>query len=235
MKINNAGLDLIKKYEGCKLNVYLCPAGVKTVGYGHTGNDVNLMSIGQKITQQLADTYLLMDIQKFEKKVDKYDSTYHWTENEFSSLVSFAFNLGSIDQLTNKGLRSKDEIAEKMLLYVNANGKPLDGLKRRRAEERALFLSGKSDASISKTETVDQNPENFPLIKKGSTGFYVEVAQTALNYNAGRVILDVTGTFDSRMQNAVIEFQASHKDKNGKQLVKDGIIGKKSWWALMNI
>ena len=70
---------------------------------------------------------------------DKY-SAYNWNQNEFDALVSFAYNIGSIDGLTASGSRSKDEIADKFLAYNRAGGKVLSGLTRRRQEERALSI-----------------------------------------------------------------------------------------------
>ncbi len=137
MKTGQAGINLIKKFEGCRLTAYKCPAGVWTVGYGHTGG----VKEGQKISQAQADMYLRADLEKFEKNVGKYDSTYRWTQNEFDAMVSFAFNLGSIDKLTANGTRSKAVVAEKMLLYNKAGGKVLAGLTKRRQAERELFLS----------------------------------------------------------------------------------------------
>lgn len=136
MKINNDGLEIIKKYEGCRLSAYRCPAGVLTIGYGHTKN----VKEGQKITKEEAETLLKKDIEKFEKHVEKYNKKYNFNENEFSALVSFAFNLGSIDQLTNYGKRDKKTISEKILLYNKAGGKKLNGLVKRRKDEQKLFL-----------------------------------------------------------------------------------------------
>lgn len=72
--------------------------------------------------------------------MDKY-SKYKWNQNEFDALVSFAYNIGSIDGLTSSGSRSKDEIVDKFLAYNRAGGKILSGLTRRRQEERALFIT----------------------------------------------------------------------------------------------
>lgn len=132
--ITNA-IELIKKYEGCRLTAYKCPAGVYTIGYGHTKN----VKKSDKITQEKAEEYLQADLVRFMKNVDKYDKMYHFTNNEYCALLSFAFNLGSIDQLTAYGTRSKKTIASKMLLYVNCNGKPLRGLINRRRDEFNLF------------------------------------------------------------------------------------------------
>lgn len=137
MRISEKGINLIKKYEGCRLDAYLCPAGVWTIGYGHTSG----VKPGMKITQKQADDFLKSDLEKFEKKVNKYRYKYSWNQNEFDALVSFAFNLGNIDQLTMNGTRSKKEIALKILEYNKAAGKELEGLNKRRKEERELFLT----------------------------------------------------------------------------------------------
>ena len=95
MKTGQAGIDLIKKYEGCRLDAYKCPAGVWTIGYGHTGD----VQPGQKITQAQAEAILRVDLEKFEKKVEKYYSRYRWRQNEFDAMVSFAFNLAASTSL----------------------------------------------------------------------------------------------------------------------------------------
>ena len=148
MKISENGLDLIKKFEGCRLVAYKCPAGVLTIGYGHTGSDVKE---GMKITQKEADALLKKDVAKFEKAVMKYNNVYGFNQNQFDALVSFAFNIGSIDQLTAKGTRSIGEIGAAILLYNKAGGKKLEGLVKRREAEQALFLKGTKE-NTSATE-----------------------------------------------------------------------------------
>lgn len=153
MKISDKGLAIIKKFEGCRLTAYKCPAGVLTIGYGHTGKDV---VSGMKITQAQADDLLRKDLERFEKKVEKYNGTYHWNQNQFDALVSFAFNIGSIDQLTAKGTRSIAEISKKLLAYNKAAGKVLRGLVNRREEEKKLFdepVNGVTETV--KTETAE--------------------------------------------------------------------------------
>ena len=135
-KINKSGLNLIKKYEGCKLTSYICPAGVLTIGYGHTGKDVKP---NQTITKKKAINLLKKDLARFERHVQSYNYIYEWTDNEFSALVSFAFNIGNIDQLTAYGTRSRSQIRIAMLKYVKANGKTLQGLVKRRKAELKLF------------------------------------------------------------------------------------------------
>ena len=135
-KINKSGLNLIKKYEGCRLTSYICPAGVLTIGYGHTGKDVKP---NQTISKKKAINLLKKDLARFERHVQSYNYIYEWTDNEFSALVSFAYNIGNIDQLTAYGTRTRSQIRTAMLKYVKANGKTLTGLVKRRKAELKLF------------------------------------------------------------------------------------------------
>lgn len=148
MNISENGLNLIKEFEGCRLAAYQDAVGVWTIGYGTTNADISITgtSICQwlKISQTTADEWLRRSIDtKYGPKVDKY-SKYNWNQNEFDALVSFAYNIGSIDQLTANGTRTKEEIARKMLAYNKAGGKVLAGLTRRRQKEQALFLTAAS-------------------------------------------------------------------------------------------
>ena len=144
-------INLITKFEGFSSTVYRCPAGVLTLGYGHTGG----VKWGDTITKEHALVLLKLDLQIIQEKVEEYDHIYHWTNNEYNALLSFGYNLGvgSIDQVTNHGNRTKEIIAKKMLLYCNANGEQLPGLVTRRKEEQKLFLtpdtSGLSDNTIT--------------------------------------------------------------------------------------
>lgn len=139
MKISENGLNLIIAFEG------FCPKATKavkteryyTIGYGHYGKDVEE---NQSITKVQALKLLKKDIKRFEPKVMKYNDCYNFTQNEFDALVSFAYNVGNIDQLTAKGTRTKKEIADAMLLYIKSGGNVLNGLRKRRNKERELFL-----------------------------------------------------------------------------------------------
>ena len=138
MKTSQRGINLIKQFEGIRLTAYKCPAGVYTIGYGHTRG----VTRGMKITEEEASAYLTADLRNSEKAVERYDSVYHWNQNEFDALVSFTFNCGAsnLRALLRNGRRNRSQIAETLPLYRKAGGKVLKGLERRRAAEKALFL-----------------------------------------------------------------------------------------------
>jgi GH24 family phage-related lysozyme (muramidase) len=142
MKTSKDGIALIKSFEGLRLDAYRCPSGVLTMGYGHTGKvDGKKIILGMKITEQKADELLHKDVVKFEKNVMRYNKRYNWTQNEFDALVDFAFNTGSINQLTALGTRKKVLLSQKILLYNKSKkGKVLNGLTIRRNIERIHFL-----------------------------------------------------------------------------------------------
>ena len=136
MKTSNHGLNLIKKFEGYRDRAYYCSAGVTTIGYGHTRG----VKIGDFCTHEQATIWLKQDIKKAERAVNKYQKVYQFNQNEYDALVSFAYNIGSIDQLTAYGTRNRETIAAKMLLYVKSGGVVNNGLVARREKERKLFL-----------------------------------------------------------------------------------------------
>ena len=138
MKTSQRGIKLIKQFEGVRLTAYKCPAGVYTIGYGHTRG----VQRGMKITEEEASAFLASDLLNSEKAVERYDSAYHWNQNEFDALVSFTFNCGAANlrSLLRNGRRNRSQIAETLPLYRKAGGKVLKGLERRRAAEKALFL-----------------------------------------------------------------------------------------------
>ena len=140
MKISKAGIDFIIGFEGFSAKACKCVSteNYYTIGYGHYGADVKK---DDTITREEARKLLEADLLSFEKKVSKYDSKYDFNQNEFDALVSFAYNVGNIDQLTANGTRSRDKIAECMLLYNKSGGKVLNGLTKRRKAERELFLT----------------------------------------------------------------------------------------------
>lgn len=141
MNIGEQGLALIKEFEGRRLAAYRDSVGILTIGYGHTGPDVEE---GMIITQAESDSFLLEDVQHAEKCVNRFVSGLQITQGQFDALVSFAFNLGC-DALRRSTLLvclldGRDEDAAREFARWNrAGGKILPGLTRRREAEAALF------------------------------------------------------------------------------------------------
>ena len=141
MNISQNGIDLIKRVEGCRLKAYRCPAGVLTIGYGHTGSDV---SNGMVISQEKAENMLKMDLVVHCNNVTKLVKV-PLNQNQFDALVSFEYNVGygalstsTLLRLLNQGKYT--EASKQFERWVYAGGKPLEGLKRRRKAEKELFI-----------------------------------------------------------------------------------------------
>lgn len=141
MNISQNGIDLIKRFEGCRLKAYRCPAGVLTIGYGHTGSDV---SNGMEISQEKAENMLKMDLVVHCNNVTKLVKV-PLNQNQFDALVSFEYNVGygalstsTLLRLLNQGKYT--EASKQFERWVYAGGKPLEGLKRRRKAEKELFI-----------------------------------------------------------------------------------------------
>ncbi len=144
--INLAGLRLIKEFEGCKLSAYRDSAGVWTIGYGHTSQaGPPTVTPGLSITQADAEAILRQDLQVFEEAVMTAIKVA-LNDNEFAALTSLCFNIGASAfagstclKRLNKGDRKG--AAEALTWWNKAGGKRLGGLVRRRAAEKALFLT----------------------------------------------------------------------------------------------
>ena len=145
--INQATVDLVKEFEGCKLKAYKCPAGVWTIGYGTTARaGVGIEpAAGMEITEAEAEYYLQKSLEKFSTEIAGA-ITKPINENEFGAFVSLAYNIGSGAFKRSSALRhfnagDKAKAANALLLWNKAGGKVLAGLVRRREAERKLFLS----------------------------------------------------------------------------------------------
>jgi len=219
MKTSQKGIDLIKAYEGFRAQYYRAFYTEKylTIGYGHYGPDVRL---GQVITKREAEELLKKDLAKFEANVNKYDYTYDFNQSEFDALVSFAYNICSIDQLTNNGKRSRTEIAEKMLLYVKSGGVTLQGLVRRRKEEQALFLSGKNTKEIRLAK---------PTLRRRCKSEEVKKLQASMNILFGSGLTE-DGSFGPLTKEALCKAQDILSSEI-RVLVIDGIYGPKTFEA----
>ena len=215
-RIGQAGLALIKQFEGCRLIAYQCSAGVWTIGYGHT---VGVYK-GMKITQKKAEAYLLQDVAKLEKYINNpsyVPFTAQLNQNQFDALVSFAFNLGQGNVKKLCTGRTMNQIPSAMQRYCRAAGKTLPGLQRRRKAEAALYNKRvKSCTGVTTTTVKEMEDYNMNTIKKGSKGNAVKVWQIIIGTTAD-------GNFGSGTESMTKTWQKNHG------LKADGIVGKNSW------
>lgn len=135
--------DIIKDAEGLELTAYKCPAGIWTIGYGHTGSDV---WPGLTITKPEAEALLEKDLKRFEKGISEMVKV-GLTQGQFDALVSFTYNVGQ-EAFKNSTLLKRlnagdyEGAAEQFQRWNKAGGKTLLGLIRRREAERKLFEEG---------------------------------------------------------------------------------------------
>jgi len=143
MKINREGLLLVRRFEGCALKPYRCPAGILSIGVGHV-IDQNESHLMDGITEEEADRLLLADLAEAERVVADHVRV-PLNENQHSALVSFVFNTGggNFRKSTLLKLLNRNEMilaSKEFERWVFAGDKKLPGLMKRRAAERALFL-----------------------------------------------------------------------------------------------
>lgn len=212
MKTSKHGIDLVKRFEGCRLTAYKPVATEKyyTIGFGHYGADVTPT---MKITQAQADAFLIADLKKFEEAVSA--TKLALTQCQFDALVSFAYNCGSGNLKKLVKGRSVLQIADALLAYNKAGGKVLAGLTRRRQAERTLFLTGIETRACP-------YPEPNTAVKYGSKGDAVRWVQWMLKYAAGYNDVQVDGIAGIKTASAIMEMQKAHG------LVFDGIVGQRT-------
>ena len=145
--VNQATIDLIKRNEGCVLDAYPDPAtggDPWTIGYGHTGPDV---AEGLSITQERAEELLRQDLGRFQDGVDDLIAeNAAISDSQYGAMVSLAFNIGLGNFRASSVLRdhnagNNQAAADAFRMWNKAAGKVMNGLTRRREEERTLYLT----------------------------------------------------------------------------------------------
>jgi lysozyme len=145
--MNKAGTDLVKSFEGLRLEAYRCSSNKETIGYGNTFyEDGTKVKMGDKITVDRAVKLLEFILDKFEDSVNRL-VTSKLNENQMSALVSFAYNCG-VNNLKSSTLLKKvnanpddPTIADEFKKWTRANGKILTGLVKRRNAESTLYFT----------------------------------------------------------------------------------------------
>jgi lysozyme len=144
--INDAGLTLIKRFEGLKLDAYQDVAGIWTIGYGH----IRGVQPGMHITPEQADDALSDDLAAAENAVGSATAKFQTSDNQYSAMVSLCFNIGSgnfrASTLLREHIAGEFGAAANAFLMWNKSRvhgvlQPVDGLTRRREAERTLYLT----------------------------------------------------------------------------------------------
>ena len=142
MQVGKNGIDLIKKFEGLRLESYKCPAGLWTIGYGNTmwENTIKVKE-NQVIDIQRAEKLLTYWVNKYADKIN-----LKVNQNQFDALVSFAYNVG-IGNFDSSTLKKKvianpndPTIRDEFMKWVSSKGKQLPGLVKRREAEANLYF-----------------------------------------------------------------------------------------------
>lgn len=141
MKISEAGIKLICKWEEFRPYAYVCPAGLWTIGYGHTGG----VKPTDKIDLTQGEAYLRQDLEIVERCLNALKLELN--QNQYDALCSLIFNIGTGNFLRStmlKYLQAKqyDKASAEFLKWRKANGKVLKGLEARRKDEQELFDKG---------------------------------------------------------------------------------------------
>lgn len=151
-------LKIIRKWEGCRLEAYLCPAGVPTIGYGATRMIDRAVRMGDKITQEMADEMLQNEVEHlFAPGVfSLLPVAKKWRAEQTAAIISFAYNVG-LSALEESTLRKRilagedvnKVVIEELPRWNKGGGKVLEGLVNRRKDEIALFV-GKESKEVAK-------------------------------------------------------------------------------------
>lgn len=239
------GLTLIKEFEGFWTQTYDdyndkilhkgdTPKGTPTISYGiiesdykHSGIHVwdsktkTPYSYSKEVCEKAFEKLIKA---KYCPLVDKYDKKYEFNDNEYNAMLSFVYNIGSLNGLTADGTRSKATIAKKLMEYNKACGRVLVGLTRRRKAEQELFL--KPMATKKKTYTKLEKPSKHftkGYAQRGDKNSYIKDIQTYINWYFDKFCCYVDGKFGQDTENYTKKLQ--------KELgvTVDGKFGNGTW------
>jgi len=187
MQVSDAGLNLIKEFEGCYLTAYFCPASVLTIGYGHTSAaGAPAVRKGMRITKFEAEEILRRDLGRVGASVEAL-ATVPLTQNQFDVLVSFVFNCGAgalksstLLKKLNKG--RYDDIPAELMKWTKGGGKTLPGLVRRRRAEAAMWRAYADEPNVEQSSVVPDAPPPARSIasSKEATGAIVAGASATV-------------------------------------------------------
>lgn len=207
MKVSAAGINLIKEFEGVRLKSYKCPAGVWTIGVGHTSAaGPPVVKPGMEITNAQATKILAQDLVQFEDGVEAAVKV-PLTQNQFDALVSFTFNVG-LGAFQKSTLLKKlnagqyDAVPAELMKWTKAGGKELPGLVRRRRAEAALWRGVDDNKAVKQdarlTPDLPQPSKTMVKSKEGNAALLTGGAATLSAVNdAAQQVKETGDTFTS--------------------------------------
>lgn len=228
--IGYSAVQLVKRFEGLKLKAYLCPAGVWTIGYGHTSAAGGVkVHRGMMINEAQAEQYLTEDLERVARNVDRLVKV-PLTVTQRGVLASFVFNVGegnfkksTLLRLLNKG--QYDAVPSQLARWNKARVKgkltPLRGLTRRRAAEAELWLSASKPGFASLASNSVSEPvytEDKPAVK------------STTNWAAGTALVTTVAGMSEDVQNAVGNFSAAFNVP--PQFILGGIVVLAGAWII---
>lgn len=184
MQVNSEGRELIKQFEGLSLKAYRCPAGIATIGFGHTAG----VQMDDLITGSQADFYLASDLAAFGQNVERLLTGTPTTQHEFNALVSLAFNVGisgfgnsTVLRLHKAGDKAGAARSFGMWNKATVSGKlqELPGLTRRRATEAAFYLTPDVEDKTAMPQAVAPPVERSKTVMAGVTGAVAAAASVS--------------------------------------------------------
>jgi len=167
-QINKEGRDKLKGFEALRLKAYLDVGGVWTIGWGH----IKTAKAGMKITEVQAEALLALDLKEYEVAVEKYVKV-PLSDNQFATLVSFAYNVG-IGAFMKSTLLKKlnagqyDAVPSELMKWNKVKGKTVRGLTNRRAAEAGMWAKGEYVSSRPVQPT--KAPQTMPTLQKVGNG-----------------------------------------------------------------
>lgn len=207
MQMSEAGLNaLTKPFEGCKLTAYRCPAGILTIGYGHTSAaGAPEVKEGMTITQEDANRILAADMVKFERDVDSLVKV-ELTQHQFDVLVDFCYNAGkgnlaSSTLLKCVNAKQFDRIPTELQKWTRGGGKVLPGLVRRRNAESDWWTTGAKPVEEQEQRVTPDVPEvkTMAQSKQGNTALATSALGVA---GAAKTVTDHAQDFVGQAQSA---------------------------------
>ncbi len=172
--INQATIDLVKRWEGKRLKSYQDSVGVWTIGYGLTTRAGIGVAVGPNmhITDEQAEEYLVRVLEKFAERISPMFTQYTPTPNQFGAMLSLAYNIGPGAFAKSTCLRRFNDgdvkgAAEALQWFNKAGGKTLRGLVNRRADEAALMLTNASAEPTPRADDIRDHPTQSKTVRAG--------------------------------------------------------------------